>query len=234
MRITRPIRTDTKKFGLHCDLLIVGAGPAGLAAALTAARSGAKTIVVDEGSELGGSLLIESATLGGRPAADALANLIAELRSFPNLRLLARATAVGWYDDMVFAVVERAPARQAARGAGEPVERLWRIVAKRALLCTGAEERPLVFGGNDRPGVMMADAGLDYARRYGVAVGGRVAIFASHGGGARTARALAECGVEVVSVVDAREDAARHFNVRQPSADRLRGGGWRAASTFGY
>jgi sarcosine oxidase subunit alpha len=189
-----------EKTWAHCDLLIVGAGPAGLAAALTAARSGAETILVDEGAELGGSLLHETATIGGRSAGDALAETLAELASFPNCRLLARTTAVAYYDDMVFAAVERVGSR--------PVERLWRIIAKRALLATGAEERPIVFGGNDRPGVMLAEAALCYARRYGVAVGGRVAVFTAHEAGRRLATALAASGVEIVETIDARRGAA--------------------------
>jgi len=191
-----------EKTWAHCDLLIVGAGPAGLAAALTAARAGAETILVDEGAQPGGALLHETALIGGKTADETLADMLAELASLPNCRLLSRTTALAWYDDGVFAAVERV--RKAPRG---PAERLWRIVAKRALLATGAEERPLVFGGNDRPGVMLAEAGLTYARRYGVAVGRRVAVFTAHEGGLRTARALAASGVEIVETLDARRGA---------------------------
>ena len=193
-----------EKTWAHCDLLIVGGGPAGLAAALTAARAGAETILVDEGAEPGGSLLRETATLGGHNAAQTLADVLAELASLPNCRLLTRTTALAWYDDMVFAAVERV--RQET-GPHRPAERLWRIIAKRALLATGAEERPLIFGGNDRPGVMLAGAGLAYARRYGVAVGRRVAVFTANEAGLRMAKALAASGVEIVETIDARRGA---------------------------
>jgi sarcosine oxidase subunit alpha len=196
-----------EKTWAHCDLLIVGAGPAGLAAALTAARAGAETILVDEDSEPGGSLLHETAAIGGRSAAQVLADTLAELASLPNFRLLARTTVVASYDDMVFAAVERVQKHVAAPDPSRPVERLWRIVAKRALLATGAEERPLVFGGNDRPGVMLAGSALAYARRYGVAVGRRVALFTTHEAGLRTAKALAASGVEIVETIDARRGA---------------------------
>ena len=198
-----PDPDNYEKLWAHCDLLIVGAGPAGLAAALTAARAGAQTLVVDEGFELGGSLLSESES-----AVDALGRILAELETLPNCRLLARTTAVAWYDDMTFAAVERVQKHVARPDPGEPVERLWRIVAKRALLCTGAEERPLVFGGNDRPGVMLAEAGLAYARRFGVAVGRRVGLFVNTEGGARVAQALKANGVEVAAVIDARKGGA--------------------------
>jgi heterotetrameric sarcosine oxidase alpha subunit len=191
----------------HCDLLIVGAGPAGLAAALTAARAGAEVLIVDEGSEPGGTLLNDIASLGGASADEALALALGELRACPNVRLLARTTAIGWYDDMVFGAVERVQKHVATPNAAEPVERFWRIAARRALLCTGAEERPIVFGGNDRPGVMLAEAGLAYARRYGVAVGARVGLFTTNDGGLRAARGLKAAGVEIVETVDARNGA---------------------------
>ena len=196
-----------EKVWAHCDLLIVGAGPAGLAAALTAARAGAEVMLVDEGPELGGSLLHEIATLDGRSATEALDLALRELRSLPNARLLARTTAVGWYDDDVFGLVERVQKHVAVPDASLPVERFWRVVARRALLCTGAEERPIVFGGNDRPGVMMAEAGLAYAMRHGVAVGARVGVFTTNEGGARAARALKAAGVEVAECIDARSGA---------------------------
>jgi sarcosine oxidase subunit alpha len=169
-----------EKVWAHCDLLIVGAGPAGQAAALTSARAGLDTILVDEDFALKD------------------AGALAELQSLPNLRLMTRTTAVAWYDDMVFAAVERVQKHVALPDPHEPVERLWRIAAKRALLCTGAEERPIVFAGNDRPGVMLAGAGATYAQRFGVAVGRRVALFTNTG--ASRAR-----GVEVAEVIDARK-----------------------------
>ena len=179
-----------EKVWTHCDLLIVGAGPAGLAAALTAARAGADTLLVDENFA---------------PGDAALDAARAELASLPNARLLTRTTALAWYDDMVFAALERVQKHVATPDPAAPVERLWRIQAKRALLCTGAEERPLVFSGNDRPGVMLAQAGLDYARRFGVAVGRRVGLFSNAGAG--VVQALKQSGVEVAAVIDARKAA---------------------------
>ncbi|NDV86523.1 sarcosine oxidase subunit alpha family protein [Aurantimonas aggregata] len=183
-----------EKLWAHCDLLVVGAGPAGLAAALTAGRAGAEVILADENPQAGGTLV------GDVSRESWLRATLAELDSLPNVRVMARTTAFGWYDDMVFGAVEQV-------GAGQPAERLWRIAARRAVLATGAEERPLVFGGNDLPGVMTADAMVAYARRHGVAAGRRVAVFASSGAGARAAEALEAAGVDVVALIDARAEA---------------------------
>ena len=148
--------------------------------------------------------------------------MLGELSAMPNVRLVARTTAIGWYDDMVFGAVERVQEHVATPDAAEPTERFWRIVARRALLCTGAEERPIVFGGNDRPGVMLAEAGLAYARRYGVAVGACVGVFTTNDGGLLAARGLKTSGVEIAEVVDARNGAVVTFDARRPIPPQLR------------
>jgi sarcosine oxidase subunit alpha len=196
-----------EKAWAHCDLLVVGAGPAGLMAALVAGRAGARVILADEGFRAGGSLLSETVSVGGQTATDFACAAVDELASLANVTLMARTTVFGWYDDMVFGAVERVQKHIASPSPDLPVERLWRIVAKRAILAAGAEERPLVFGGNDRPGVMTASAARTYLNRYGVAVGGRVAIFTNGGSGYRTAADLAARGIEVSSIIDARAQA---------------------------
>jgi NADPH-dependent 2,4-dienoyl-CoA reductase/sulfur reductase-like enzyme len=149
-----------EKLWAHCDLLVIGAGPAGLAAALTAARAGAEVILVDENAKSGGSLLYETARIGDEDAPAFAATLLAELAGLPNARLMTRTTVFGWYDDMVFAALERVTAEADEPGSLGPRERLWRIMAQRAILAAGAEERPLVFPGNDRPGVMTSEAAV--------------------------------------------------------------------------
>ncbi|MBD9648263.1 sarcosine oxidase subunit alpha family protein [Ensifer sp. ENS09] len=197
-----------EKSWAFCDLLVVGAGPAGLMAALTAGRAGLRVIVADEDFRLGGSLLSASETIDGAPASVFADRIVAELQSLPNVTLLSRTTVFGWYDDNVFGAVERVQKHVAEPSSKLVSERVWRIVAKRALMATGAEERPLVFGGNDRPGAMMAGAMTTYAERYGVAAGKQVAIFTSGSAGYRTARTLAAKGVAITAIVDARAEAA--------------------------
>ncbi|KQS88592.1 sarcosine oxidase subunit alpha [Rhizobium sp. Leaf391] len=196
-----------EKVWAHCDLLVVGAGPTGLMAARTAGRAGLRVILADEDFRPGGSLLSETVEIDGMPAPAFAETLLAELRSLPNVTIMPRTTVFGWYDDNVFGAVERVQKHVAQPQAKLPVERLWRIVAKRALLATGAEERPLVFGGNDRPGVMMASAVSTYANRFGVASGKSVAIFTNGGTGYRTAADLAAQGIEIAVIIDSRADA---------------------------
>ncbi|MCW1750564.1 sarcosine oxidase subunit alpha family protein [Rhizobium acaciae] len=203
-----------EKCWAHCDLLVIGAGPAGLAAALTAGRAGARVILADEGSELGGSLLSDSGSVDGKPAGALLGELLAELASLENVRRLPRMTVFGWYDDNVFGAVERVQKHVAMPDPDRPVERLWRIVARQAILATGAEERPLVFGGNDIPGVMMAGAMRSYLNRQAVASGRSTVIFTTNDAGYRTAADLEAAGLAVAAIVDSREDAAASWQGR--------------------
>ncbi|WP_423206069.1 sarcosine oxidase subunit alpha family protein (plasmid) [Paracoccus yeei] len=190
---------------LHCDLLVIGGGAAGLAAALTAARTGARVILADEDFRLGGRLLSESAPLE-RPATEWIAELEAEFASLPNLRVMRRTTVWGAFDHGVYGAVERVSDHLPTPGK-RVRQTLWRITAKRAILAAGATERHIPFANNDRPGVMMAGAMRAYANRWAVSPAKRVAIFTNNDDGHRTAADLAAKGVEIAAVVDARPDA---------------------------
>ncbi|PYB73213.1 sarcosine oxidase subunit alpha family protein [Rhizobium wuzhouense] len=218
-----------EKAWAHCDLLVIGAGPAGLMAARAAARAGLRVILADEGFRLGGSLLSERVTVGGVPAAEYAASVVEELKSLSNVTLMPRTTVFGWYDDNVFGAVEKVQKHVAQPTSELPVERVWRIVAKRAILASGAEERPLVFGGNDKPGVMTSGAIRTYLNRYGVAAGQNVAIFTNGGAGYRTAADLVAAGVGVAAVIDGRTNSS---DVAPSGVRVIRGGS--VIDTKGY
>ncbi len=191
---------------LHCDLLIVGAGPAGLAAALAAGRRGARVILADEDFVMGGRLNAETHEVEGAPGAAWAAAAVGELSAMDRVRLLPRTAVIGAWDHGIYGALERRTDHLAA-SAGRPRQVLWRIYARRAVLCAGATERPIAFGGNDRPGVMLAGAVRAYANRFAVAAGRRIGLFVNNDDGWRTAADLAARGVAVAAVIDVRERA---------------------------
>ena len=190
-----------------CDLLVIGGGPTGLMAALTAARAGADVILADEDSRLGGRLISNGETIDGAPGLDWVASAEAELAALPNVRIMRRTTVTGAYDDGVFAALERVALHKPAR-PDVPRECFWRITARRTILASGALERPIAFPMNDRPGIMMASAVETYLRRYGVVPGQRVTLFANNDSARATARALMSAGVQVAAILDSRTHAS--------------------------
>ena len=190
---------------LHCDLLIIGAGPAGLSAALTAGRSGARVILADEDFRMGGRLNAERFALGDQSGADWAAGAVAELASLPNVRLMARTTVLGAYDHGIYSALERISDHLAVSPAGKPRQILWRIYSQRAILCAGATERPIAFENNDRPGIMMAGAVRAFANRWAATPGQTIAVFTNNDDGLRTAADLTAKGVTVAAVIDSRK-----------------------------
>lgn len=203
-----------------CDLLVIGAGPAGLAAALTAGRAGLRVILADEDMRAGGRLLGERLEVDGMAGADWVGQTIAELKLLPNVRLLARTSVFGIYDGCEYGAVERVSDHLPTPGAGQPRQRFWKIIAKRAILATGAIERPLVFGGNDRPGVMIASAVSTYLNRFAAVPGKRGVVFTTTDSGWMTARDLVDAGVEV-TVVDPRSELPLIANALARSGCRI-------------
>ncbi|MCH5675208.1 sarcosine oxidase subunit delta family protein [Streptomyces gilvus] len=185
----------------HCDLLIVGAGPAGLAAAAAAAGTGARVILADDRPELGGSLL------GTGELPDWLGETAALLDAAPDVRVLRRTTVFGHYDDNHLLAVER---RTNHLGADAPEhvsrERVHRIRARRVVLATGAHERSLAFADNDRPGVMLAASARTYLHRHGVLPGRHTVVFTTNDSAYAAALDLHRAGVTVVAVVDTRPE----------------------------
>ncbi|WP_127558036.1 sarcosine oxidase subunit alpha family protein [Nioella ostreopsis] len=190
----------------HCDILVIGSGPTGLMAALTAALGGADVILCEESNEFGGRLLSEDEEIDGQPGAEWVASMLDALRDTGRVRLMSRTTVTGAYDQGTYGALERVGLH--VNGPAElPKECFWRINARQAVLAAGALERPLAFPMNDRPGIMMASAVRSYLHRYGVAAGRKVTLFATNDDAHRTALDLMANGVEIAGVVDARPDA---------------------------
>lgn len=190
-----------------CDVLVIGSGPSGLMGALTAGRAGADVILAEESHALGGRLLSEGGTIGGMPAGDWVAQVVAELQALPNVRIMARTTVTGAYDHGTFGALERVGLHKLAR-PNLPRECFWRIAAKHAVLASGALERAVAFENNDRPGIMMASAVRTYLNRYGVVPGKRVTLFANTDAARGVARDLMAAGVTVAAIIDPRPDAS--------------------------
>ncbi|MEM9129406.1 MAG: 2Fe-2S iron-sulfur cluster-binding protein, partial [Pseudomonadota bacterium] len=189
---------------LHCDLLVIGSGPAGLISALTAARAGARVILADEDFRFGGRLNAETYALGGMACANWAEEIVAELASMKNVRLMSRTTIYGAYDHGIYGALER-KTDHLADAEGKPRQVLWRIYSKRAILAAGSTERPIAFPDNDRPGIMLSGAVRSYVNRFGVAPGKQVVVFTNNDDGWRTASDLVAKGVEVNALIDSRD-----------------------------
>ena len=204
-------RAEYDKKYVHTDVLVVGGGPAGLAAAREAVRTGARVMLLDDQPELGGSLLSGSTspelaeTIEGKPALEWVADVEAELVSGAESTVLNRTTAFGAYDaNYVIAVQNRTDHLSSPAAPGVSRQRIWHIRAKQVVLAPGAHERPLVFENNDRPGIMLASAVRSYLNRYAVAAGQRVVISTTNDSAYALAADLQAAGVKVAAVVDAR------------------------------
>lgn len=191
-----------EKAHAFCDVLIVGGGPAGLSAALAAGLAGARVVLVEDGRQLGGSLL---ARAQGSATDDWLARVGSELGSLPNVRLMTRTTAFGAYDNGVFGVLERVADHLPAPQLHQPRHRYWIVRARQTVIATGMIERPIVFGNNDLPGVMLADAARCYLNRYAVIAGREVVVFTNNDSAYEAGLAHAAAGARV-AVVDPRPE----------------------------
>ena len=206
----------------HCDVLVVGGGRAGLAAALEVAASGARVILCEQAPRLGGRLRWDGHQVDGLLANEWIANAVAALQRLPETEIRTRTTAIGYFDHNAVTLLERVTDHLGPNAPVQlPRQRLWQVRASQVILATGAIERPLVFPGNDRPGVMLAAAVREYLGTYAVRAGSRALIFTNNDDAYRTAHALLDAHAEVAAIVDVRRNppdevvtAVRARNVR--------------------
>ncbi|MBY8978179.1 (2Fe-2S)-binding protein [Rhodobacteraceae bacterium NNCM2] len=201
-----------------CDVLVVGAGPAGLAAAEACVAKGLDVMVVEQDFAMGGALLAETGTVDGQGASDWIKDRIAALSG---ARLMPRTTAFGLYDSNVVGLFERVTYHMPAPDPRLPRGRIRIVRPGQVILATGAIERPFAFGNNDRPGVMFADAAQTYVNRYGVAPGRRAVVATNNDSAYGPAMAMAAAGIETV-LLDSRD-------MRHPLAEAAEAAGitWR-------
>ena len=197
-----PDRYD--KINAHCDVLIVGSGPAGLSAAVEAGRTGARVILVDEQAEFGGSILNANDNYHKNHGMNWVSSILDELKLMPEVTLLPRSTAFGYYDHNFVGVLERVTDHSSISDGLSPRQRIWRVRAKEVVLATGSIERPLVFQNNDRPGVMLASSVSAYINRYAVKLGSSAVVFTNNDSAYSSVLDLLSSGVDVAGVIDPR------------------------------
>ncbi|NKX51528.1 FAD-dependent oxidoreductase, partial [Arthrobacter deserti] len=221
-------RDDTARYDkkyVHADVVVVGSGPAGLAAAREAGRGGARVILIEQDGQFGGSLLSSRGELiDGRPAQEWAAEVLAELEAAEEATLLARTVAFGSYDANYLLASQNRTDHLGDVPDGISRSRLWHIRARQVVLAPGALERPITFANNDRPGIMLANAVRTYVNRYAVAPGRNVAFFTTNDSVYDAVEDLAAAGVKVAAVVDAREElSARAAAVRASGVEVITG-----------
>ena len=202
-----PVEDDPDSYDTinqHCDVLVVGAGPSGLVAALEAGLTGARVIIADEQSEFGGTLLAYNEQFNGQPADDWLAAINSQLSSLRNVKCLTRSTVFGYYDHNFLTILERRTDHLGITANLGPRQCMHRVRAKQVVLATGALERPLVFAHNDVPGVMQASSVSTYINRFSVAPGNKLVLATNNDNAYRTAIDWHNAGREVVAIIDSR------------------------------
>ena len=200
-----PTEKDSDKyeyFYAHVDVLIIGGGTSGLAAALEVGRSGAKVLVLEQKNTWGGRAPVDGVLIDNQISEEWIDDAMTELQSMPNVTLKNRTMGAGVYDHGwatgYESITDHIPGKKGPR------QRLWRIRAKRILTTTGAIERPLSFAGNDLPGVMLAGSVRDYLVDFGTSCGDIMVLATNNDDAYRTAIKQSEVGLKVAAILDAR------------------------------
>ena len=189
----------------YCDLLVTGSGPSGLASAYAAAKNGAKVILAEDKPRYGGTLLTDEVSIDNMSGKDWAEKIISELKTMPNVTLKNRSQVFGYYDHNMMVMFERVGDHLSKKSKYTPRQRLWYIRAKETILSTGSIERPIVFGNNDTPGVVLSSAAKEYMKVYGVLVGRKPIIFTNNDTAYETAFEFKKNNIEPI-ILDSREE----------------------------
>ena len=190
----------------HCDILVVGSGPSGIASALSAAKNGARVILAEDKARFGGSLLTDNVTIGNKNGDEWVEDSISELKSMPNVIIKKRSQVFGYYDHNMLVMFERCKDHLNNPEPYTPRQRLWYIRAKHVLISTGSIERPLIFANNDRPGIMLASSAREYLKVYGVLPGKKPIIFTNNDTAYETAIEFKSHGIDTI-ILDTRKSS---------------------------
>ena len=190
----------------HCDILVVGSGPSGIASALSAAKNGARVILAEDKSRFGGSLLTDNVTIGNKNGDEWVEDSIAELESMPNVTVRKRSQVFGYYDHNMLVMFERCKDHLKNPAPYTPRQRLWYIRAKHVIISTGSIERPLIFANNDRPGIMLANSAREYLKVYGVLPGKNPIVFTNNDTAYETAIEFKAKGINT-TILDTRKSS---------------------------
>jgi len=204
-----PLKPDPDRYEHkfeYCDVLVAGSGPSGLASALAAAKNGARVILAEDKPRFGGSLLTDEVTIGNKKGKDWADETVSQLKSMPNVIVKNRSQVFGYYDHNMMVMLERTKDHIENPSKFTPRQKLWYIRAKEVVVSTGSIERPLVFGNNDRPGIMLASAAKEYMKVYGVLVGRKPIIFTNNDSAYDTAIEFKRNGIDPL-VVDVRSNS---------------------------
>ena len=195
-----------ERMNAFCDVLVAGGGPAGLIAALAAARAGARVILAEDSASFGGHLKGRRYTIDGKPAMDWAADVVAELEGMANVTLLPRTTVASYYDHNMLVLNQHTGDHLPTAADETPRQKVWKVWATEVVLAAGSIERPMVFGNNDRPGVMLASAAQAYVNQFGVKPGCRTVVFTNNDSGYEAAMDLHAADIEIAAIVDNRTD----------------------------
>ena len=204
-----PLKPDPDKYEHkyeYCDVLVAGSGPSGLSSALSAAKNGARVILAEDKVRFGGSLLTDEVTIGNKKGKEWADEIISQLKSMPNVIVKNRSQVFGYYDHNMMVMCERTKDHIENPSEFTPRQKLWYIRAKEVIISTGSIERPLTFGNNDRPGIILASAAREYMKVYGVLVGKKPIIFTNNDSAYDTAIDFKKNGIDPI-IIDTREDS---------------------------